>query len=162
MPKSLLTLALLLAAMLPVAGCNTPGGASTVSASQRIDSASYTEAMGKVRASAQRLDQMLTSQRMDTAKYEALVLLNLVDRIKQFTPTMGVETAADFDHFLARTGDMYASASKVLHFTGLHQGEEALDNMTDFIERFNAVTGRYGPGNQLRKLARPSSLRASR
>ncbi len=158
MPKSLLTLVLLLAAALPVAGCNTPGSAAKVHSSSWLESADYTEAMGKIRTTAERLDQLLTSQKLEPAKYEALVLLNLVDRVKQFTPTNGVATSADYVEFLGRAEDMYASASKMLHFTSLHREQEALDVMEIFVKRYNRVSTLNGPGGQMRKLSRPAGL----
>jgi len=152
----------LVCAAFVAAGCNAPvGKVNPTSTAAILESNSFGEALGKVRVSIETLDGLIFGERGNTAHFESMKLVELVNTLRSHDPDTGISSPADDTEYNEQVKDLYFAANRVWSFTNTREYGHANDAMQMVIARYNRLSARFGNGDTV-KVTRPSTTVASK
>jgi len=152
------TLAIMVLAMLAgFSGCGSPPKKEEAYELPKT----YPSAMAEAKQRLLTIDRLVIGSRFQLAKKEAWILENVVKKMKDFEPQRRVESPEEYIEFISQVEDLLRTSSWLHYYVERHTKADAIEQLNDFIERYNRLVMEFGPsGQRIEAPPRPKSVYA--
>lgn len=114
----------------------------------------YDDAMEKLAAELAKVDKHVTGGQYNMAVPEAERAVNLATYLAHYEPPRMGKSFADYQEYQNQAIDMQRATDRLMFLVQQRRRDEANQQMTTVIDRYNYVSRRYGPGLQMQALTR--------